>query len=467
MPNSRTAQHHLSNPFAMLIPCGDSIELRTPSDSVYCSMQLSPDGKVYAIATTKFIQIWSAGPETLLLSQRELHRAAGLAEDVMKRVFVVWKGDSSQFAVVCGEGIIILFTITYLESLFSLDSGSQRLTYVPSCDLQPGSIYNVEEYGFPLCVSTMESNLILGTDSGNLVEVEWNGVCRGYPIAVPIMIHLPEITKDLSSSLQIVSLDYDVILSVLVLVLNNGSCILFHINFQSRIYFSGAHMILQQGATHVSIGSYSHMIAISQSTGSIMVYRLCWKNESLVPSHCFEFNIHHYDDLYPTSDPSHSIITSMVWNWENNHLCVCYQDRCLVIWNLQESIIWWHSTIRACYEWSARGDELIYGDTRLCTQLFLITQDVNICTSHDQTFFAYNSHVLACTHSSHHSILPSLIPLPSSFLSSCSWPLIGMVTYPASSLVCLYTCNDVCLYVGMNDLWRVATGLIPVSLFHK
>ena len=90
MPNSRTAQHHLSNPFAMLIPCGDSIELRTPSDSVYCSMQLSPDGKVYAIATTKFIQIWSAGPETLLLSQRELHRAAGLAEDVMKRVFVVF-----------------------------------------------------------------------------------------------------------------------------------------------------------------------------------------------------------------------------------------------------------------------------------------------------------------------------------------------------------------------------------------
>ena len=155
----------------MLIPCGDSVELRTPPGSIYCSMQLSPDGKVYAIATTKFIQIWSAGPETILLSQRELRRASNLAEDVLKRIFIVWNGDSSQFAVVCGEGVIVLFTITYLESLFSLDSGLQRLAYVPSCDLQAGSVYNIEEYGFPLCVSTMESSIILGTDTGNTIFI--------------------------------------------------------------------------------------------------------------------------------------------------------------------------------------------------------------------------------------------------------------------------------------------------------
>lgn len=448
----------------MLIPCGDSVELRTPPGSVYCSMQLSPDGKVYAIATTKFIQIWSAGPETILLSQRELRRTSDLAEDVLKRIFIVWNGDSSQFAVVCGEGIIVLFTITYLESLFSLDSGFQRLAYVPSCDLQAGSVYNIEEYGFPLCVSTMESSIILGTDTGNLVEVEWNGICRGYPIAVPIMIHLPEISKDLPSSLQIISLDYDILLNVLVLVLNNGSCILFHVTFQSRIHFSGAHMILQREATHVCIGSFSHMLAISQSTGSILVYRLCWKNESLVPSRCFEFDIHQYDDLYPTDVGNVNEISSMSWNWEDNHLAVCYTNRCIVIWNLQESIIWWQSHTNTCCEWSVRGDEFIYGSNSLYTQSFLLTVDVNVCISPNQSFFAYNSHFIACTHSSHHSILPSLIPLPPSFLASCSWPLIGMSAYPDSSLVCLYTCNDVCLYVGVNDLWRVANGLIPVGL---
>ena len=56
----------------MLIPFGNCIGLNSSKGYTFSSIKLSPDGRLYAVATEKWIQIWSAGPEIMLLCQLKL-----------------------------------------------------------------------------------------------------------------------------------------------------------------------------------------------------------------------------------------------------------------------------------------------------------------------------------------------------------------------------------------------------------
>ena len=355
----------------MLIPFGDSISLKCPLHSRYCAMELSPDGNLFTVVTTQNIQIWSAGPDTILLSQNRIERSSELSEDQLYRIFVVWKEDSSRFAVICGEGVVATFSLEYVESLYEINPTAHSTAYIPRCQMRILSIMNIDEYGLPLAVCSLESNFVIGTDTGNLIESDWNGSCRGYPVAAPLMIHLPEISKDLPSTFQVVSMDYDSHLGVLILALSNGLCILFRVSFQDRIHFSNAHLIAESGVVSVRVGSIAHVLAVAHSDCSISVFRLSWQNESLQPVKCFEFDIRQFDDLYPPSDPAR--VTSMEWTRENDHLAVVYTGRCLAVWNPQETIIWLKSLPRGCCQWSATGDSLLFGDDSLSLQrLFII-----------------------------------------------------------------------------------------------
>ena len=355
----------------MLIPFGDSISLKCPPQSHYCAMELSPDGNLFAVVTTQNIQIWSAGPDTILLSQNRIERNPELPEDLLYRIFVVWREDSSRFAVICGEGVVATFTLEYVESLFEVNPTTHSTAYIPRCQTDILSVMNIDEYGLPLSVCSLESNFVIGTNTGNLIESDWNGSCRGYPVAAPLMIHLPEISKDLPPTFQVVSMDYDSHLGVLVLALDNGLCVLFRVSFQERIHFASAHLIAESGVVCVRVGSIAHVLAIARSDCSISVFRLSWQNESLQPVQCFEFDIRRLDDLYPPSGPAH--VTSMAWTRENDHLAVVYAGRCFAVWNQQEAVIWLKTLARGCCQWSATGDSLLFGDDSLHLQrLFII-----------------------------------------------------------------------------------------------
>ena len=199
----------------MLIPFESGTHLRVPPGTDVVSMELSPDGKLYAVASPSFLQIWSACSELILLNQVSLQRSDSASAEQLRRVFVVWRSNSRQLAVVCGEGIVLEWDVEYEEYMFEQHHKNDTSIYLPSCKLTALPKRNVDEYGEPLCVSSTPNSILLGTAAGNLVEIEWSGISRGYPISAPIMIFLPEVSKVLPDVFGLSSIDYDPYLKLL------------------------------------------------------------------------------------------------------------------------------------------------------------------------------------------------------------------------------------------------------------
>ena len=215
-----------------------------------------------------------------------------------------------------------------------------------------------------------------------IISVKDNAVC--------------EVAKDLSTTCQIHSVDYNSTLKVMSVVIDSGSCILFHIAYTNRINFTGGFVVNAEHCVCACMGSFSHLLAIAHQSGEISIHRLSWVNDSLMPRPEYHFNIHRYDDLYPPPiDNYHTQITCLAWNWENDHLAVGYADRCLAVWNLQENPIFWYSwkhhdssiQIQSCC-FSAMGDCILFNggyventtiSNTLLTQQFLITKPTQIC----------------------------------------------------------------------------------------
>ena len=374
----------------MLIPAGESVSLRSSPDSTFCDMKLSPNGKVIAAVTTRNIQLWSAGPQPILLAQNYIERSSSMTEDLLKRMFIVWNQDGTKFAIVSGEGMIVIISVEYLEIRYGDDIEGNQIVFIPSCKIKSSLIVDHSENGCPLSVCSMDTSLLYGTDLGYLVNVDWDGKAQGYPINCPINIHLHEIHSELPEKLQICSLDYNPYIQSLAVVLNNGMCFLFGLEQQKRIYFTSAHVLLHEGVSIVRFGSECNILAIGHVDGSISIYRLKWANESLIPNCCYKFDVHRFNDLYPppysmvSSSPSASVptvITSLTWNRQNDHLAVCYAGRSLCVWNFQEIPIWWNSVKEACCVWSVGGDMLFYGGRSLFYQSFFITDNIILSTS--------------------------------------------------------------------------------------
>lgn len=378
----------------MLIPYGNCLQTTLPKGFTFYSIELSPDGKLYAVSADHFVQIWYAGSELVLLCQHKIQRGDLSSSKQNRRVQIVWKYDSSQIAAICGEGLITLFNVSYEECVFSSDHSVTNTICLPSCSLGINRVCNLSEYGAPLCACPLEMGFLIGTDQGNLVEVEWSGISRGYPIVAPIMIYLPDLSKDLPSLPEILSVDYNTTLKVISVVLNSGCCVLFHIVYNNRINFTGGFVVNAEHCTCARMGSFSHYLAIGHSSGNITVHRLQWVNDSLMPCPELTYDIHRYDDLYPPpTDSYQTVITSLAWNWENDHLAVGYGDRCVAVWNIQENPIYWYSWKRSlpsieangcCF--SAMGDSLLFtggasgeADYTLLDQHFLLTRNSLVC----------------------------------------------------------------------------------------
>lgn len=468
----------------MLIPYEKSIQLTSIKDSDVCAIELSPDGKLFAVATTDYLQIWSAGPNLFLLAQLRIQRASNRPSHLIRKVMLVWSSNCGNLAVVCGEGIVEIFKMGYEEGLFELDATTNRTAYIPSCTLHSICIKNVEEFGLPLCVDSLPAGILLGTDQGNLVEMEWNGISRGYPITAPIMIYLPELGRDLPPSLQIISLNHSATLSVIILVLSSGTCLLFHVSYTNRIHFNNSIVLQSQGCVRCCLGGYTHLLALAESDGCITVYRLQWMNDSLNPVELFAFSIATYNHLYlPPSETFVDEVTCLAWNWENDHLAVGYRSRGVAVWNLQNTPVFWHAVTKeetpSCVCFSAIGDALLFAghDGHLFSQRFLLTNNVLFCKccllsvltySPNSSFAAYNSTtLLIVSPTTSGCVLPKYFSIPQSFTLNCNWPLLGMCLNGTSSRVLLFTCNDVCLYLEDFDLWKVATGLVDAcSVVH-
>ena len=382
----------------MIIPFGNYSQSRVPKGFSFFSIEISPDGKLYAISTRDYVQIWSAGAEFILLSQIKIQKGNDEEGNQNQRVLVVWKHDSSQIAVICENGVINILNVDFEECYFEKEDSLTDRNLIPCCKVGVAVVKNLSEYGQPLCSCSLELGFLLGTAQGHLVEVEWSGVSRGYPIVAPIMIYLPDLSKDVSSEPSILSVGYNSTLKVISVVLNSGCCILFHIAYNNRINFTGGFVVNTEHCTSACMGTFSHLLAIAHQSGIITVHRLQWINDSLMPRPVFTFDIHHYDDLYPPpmyAEPYATRITAMAWNWENDHLAVGYGDRCLAVWNFQETPIYWYSWKHqqasfdvCCCCFSAMGDCVVFnggvqeedeGQNSIITQHFLITKSIQVC----------------------------------------------------------------------------------------
>lgn len=369
----------------MLIPFESGVQLRVPSESNFFSSELSPDGKLYAVASSYFLQIWSAGPELILLNQVPLQRAETVSADQLCRVFVVWESHSRRLAVVCGEGIVFLWEVDYKEYLYELNPKKSKTVYLPSCKLLALPRRVLDEYGDPLCVSSTPNSLLLGTATGNLVEIEWSGTARGYPISAPIKIFLPEVSRDLPETFKLCSIDYDPLLSILAAVVESGLTLLFRISYENRIYFNGCFDIHVANGRCLRMATRSHLLALAKADASVAVYSLQWANESLLPQTVFGFDVARYDELYPPPEQWTAAVTAMNWNRDNDHLAVCYGSRGLAVWNFQEGPVFWYSErsdayCANCCCFSSLGDFCLFnGERKLVGQSFLRTNTVVSC----------------------------------------------------------------------------------------
>lgn len=369
----------------MLIPFESGTHLRVPPGSDVVSMELSPDGKLYAIASSSFLQIWSACAELVLLNQVSLQRSESASNEQLRRVFVVWRSDSHQLAVVCGEGIVLVWDVEYEEYMFEQNHKSDTTIYLPNCKLSALPKRNVDEYGEPLSVSSTPNSILLGTASGNLVEIEWSGISRGYPISAPIMIFLPEVSKVLPDVFGLSSIDYDSYLKLLAVVLDNRLTLLFRISYEKRIYFEGCFDLHIPNGSLLRMGTRSHFLAIAQTDSNVSVFGFHWANESFLPEKVCDFSLTRYDSLYLPPDAWVPEVSHLSWNSENDHLAVSYGSRGFAVWNFQESPIFWYTekseSYRAnCSCFSPLGDVcLLNGVHKIVAQSFLRSNDVVSC----------------------------------------------------------------------------------------
>ena len=348
-------------------------------------MELSPDGKLYAVASTSYLQIWSACAEIVLLNQVSLQRSDSVSDEQLRRVFVAWRSDRRQLAVVCGEGIVLMWNVEYEEYMFERHHKSDTTIYLPSCKLTALPKRNVDEYGEPLSVSSTPNSLLLGTATGNLVEIEWNGISRGYPISAPIMIFLPEVSKVLPDVFGLNSIDYDPYLKLLAVVLDSRLTLLFRISYEKRIYFEGCFDLHISNATRLRMGTRSHILAIAQTNSDVCVFGFHWANDSFLPEKMYEFSMSRYDTLYFPPENWVPEVSLLSWNCENDHLAVGYGSRGFAVWNFQESPIFWYTEKSAAYCarcacFSFLGDVcLLNGVEKLVAQSFLRSNDVASC----------------------------------------------------------------------------------------
>lgn len=369
----------------MLIPFESGTHLRVPPGTDVVSMELSPDGKLYAVASPSFLQIWSACSELILLNQVSLQRSDSASAEQLRRVFVVWRSNSLQLAVVCGEGIVLEWDVEYEEYMFEQHHKNDTSIYLPSCKLTALPKRNVDEYGEPLCVSSTPNSILLGTAAGNLVEIEWSGISRGYPISAPIMIFLPEVSKVLPDVFGLSSIDYDPYLKLLAVVLDSRLTLLFRISYEKRIYFEGCFDLHISNASRLRMGTRSHILAIAKTDSDVSVFGFHWTNESVLPEKVCDFSLSRYDTLYFPPENWVPEVTHLSWNEENDHLAVSYGARGFAVWNFQESPIFWYTEKDAsycaqCSCFSPLGDVcLLNGVEKIVAQSFLRSNDVVSC----------------------------------------------------------------------------------------
>ena len=396
----------------MILPYGTSIKLECHRNSDIHSIDLSPDGRLFALVTTRALQVWSVGPSPVLLSSIPQKRPAACNKSLLRRETVFWSPDGSMICVVRGEGVAEFFRVTHgvrqLNTSYEEDDGPLEFPY---CTIEALQRIPIESCGLPTSAARGNNCLFIGTDSGYIHQLLWHGVINTLSLSTFFSSNPPLMTSGPLLSGQIVmSLDYNEKAGYMAVVLGNGSCLLLlpPMDLSTPLAFSDCLVVQEENASLCSIGRYRDIVAVANRNSTISCYDILIEDNKWSVNHAYDLSLKEYSGV---NDEILLGVEVLRWSEHNDALAVGYNRRGLVVWNPQNTPVFMHMEsmeeevdvssnqkpgVHALC-WSRYSDLLLYGcpseqvwkengvtslswDGQLYAQPFVVCDNCCICT---------------------------------------------------------------------------------------
>ena len=256
----------------MITPYQHLVELNVSPKANYRCLELSPNGCLVAAITVNSVEIWSFQSNISRLSSFQQSRPSGYSKALLNRLFVLWKSDSKRFVVIRSEGIVDFYEVGFKQKIVE---DVYEEAYAPlgcvSATLNKVCSIAIEQFGYPISACILNDKILIATDSNQIVELNWNGECIGFPLSRFVSSIQYEYTNQ-----KIMSISSCSYLSCLAIALDDNTCLLLDLPSSSHFPITG--MIIpsnnQDGIRQVLFCPGLPLLAITSSRLSIDFYQI-------------------------------------------------------------------------------------------------------------------------------------------------------------------------------------------------
>lgn len=394
----------------MITPFERLVEYAIPPKSNYRCLELSPDGSLFAAVTVSAIQIWSVHPTISLLACIGHSRPAGYSKALLNRIFVLWKENSRELIVVRSEGEVDYYKIDVeYRSLEDVCEDVSSPVFGISATIKKSCSIRIDQFGYPLSACLLSNKIYIVFDSGSIAELNWNGNI----LACPLHRFVPESLLPKDYSLQkrnAISVAAIPELCILILAINDGSCLLLEILPSSRlpsrvIQFNKN---AEDGVRFLSVCPGLPLLAVASSRLSVNIYQIKREGDWFAPSLLNAIDIRQYPQVNLSYLYSYDTILCAEWCPGTSFLALGMKYQGIMVLDTQGNLIFSYSgpslaasdqtngglgvEVSCCsfnmdgtallfnipYEKVIHGtnNEVFVRDSRLLCQRFVVTPDV-------------------------------------------------------------------------------------------
>ena len=499
----------------MISPFERLEELNVSSKSNYRCLELSPNGLLYAAATTNSIEIWSAQGEVMLLARCPQQRPSGYSKALLNRIFLLWNDKSDSIVVLRSEGIADFYDIAYgTKSLEDVYSEQDTPITVRTALLNIRYSISIEQFGYPLCACLFDKRIIVASDNRMICELNWKGDSVGRPLSR----FVPPSILDSSISLtdkSVLSLSACQELECLALALSNGSCILLDMSLSSSklpVRATLFHTNETDGVRQVQFCPGLPILAVTSSRLTVDIYRIS-RDSILQFIRITTIDIRQFPRVSNTPLYAYDSIISLCWCPGQITLAMGLRYQGIIVWSYHTGVLFTYSgsasslseieeeetlqcsgvassTEISCCAFSMTGSYLLFNvpyeqvisapdnqvysrDSRLFLQRFIITSNVILATYYSLlsmtsrencSVFGHSDTVLYHFHTSDissYALIPSFSSIPYEFIA-CGELILGQTQSPSGNNLLLYTLHSICIYQSAKAHWSQAVNIATV-----
>ena len=499
----------------MISPFERLEELNVSPKSNYRCLELSPNGMLYAAATTNSIEIWSAQGEVMLLARCPQQRPSGYSKALLNRIFLLWNDSSDSIVVLRSEGIVDFYDIAYgTRSLEDVYSEQDTSITVHTASLNIRNSVSIEQFGYPICTCLYDKRIIVASDNGMICELNWKGDSVGRPLSRFVPLSILDSSISLTDK-SVFSLSVCQELKCLALALSNGSCLLLDMSSSSSklpVHATLFHTNTVDGVRTVQFCPGLPLLAVTSSRLTVDIYRIS-RDPTLQVSRSTTIDVRQFPRVSNVPLYAYDSIISLCWCPGQITLALGLRYQGIIVWSYHTGVLFTYngnvssypvaedeealqcsgvasSTEISCCAFSMTGSSLLFNvpyeqvisapdnqvysrDSRLFLQRFMITPNVILATYYSDliltnrencSVFGHSDTMLYHLHTSDISsfaLLPSFSLIPYEFLS-CSELILDQVQSPSGNSLLLYTYHSICLYQSTKAHWTQAIHIASV-----